>query len=75
VSVGRGSPLDGVTIRNSSIREQTGCRVVAVDGDSGLTTQIDPYREIEPDDRLTLVGTDDAVQEFLKRYDISPSRS
>jgi len=57
------------------ITEQTGCRVVAIEDDSRLTTQIDPHLELDPGDRLTLVGTDDAVQKFLKRYDTSPTKS
>ena len=40
-----------------------------------MTTQIDPGRELDADDRLTLVGTDDAVQEFLKQFDVSPTES
>jgi Trk K+ transport system NAD-binding subunit len=49
--------------------------VVAIEDDSGLTTRIDPDRELGADDRLTLVGTDNSVQNFLKRYDISPTES
>lgn len=69
------TPFAGQTLANADITEQTGCRVVAIEDDSGLTTQIDPYRELDVNDRLTLVGTDDAVQEFLKQYNISPTGS
>ncbi len=69
------TPFAGQTVASAQISEQTGCRVVAIEDDSGLTTEIDPYRELEADDQLTLVGTDDSVQEFLKRHDTSPTRS
>ncbi|QSG11273.1 K+ transport system, NAD-binding component fusedto Ion channel [Halapricum desulfuricans] len=66
-------PFAGDTIESAEIPERTGCRVVAIEDDSGMTTQIDPGRELDADDRLTLVGTDDAVQEFLKQFDVSPT--
>ncbi|MEF8974737.1 MAG: NAD-binding protein [Halapricum sp.] len=69
------APFAGETVESAEIPEQTGCRVVAIEDESGLTTQIDPGREFDADDRLTLVGTDDAVQEFLKRFDVSPTGS
>ncbi|MFW6018374.1 MAG: potassium channel family protein [Halapricum sp.] len=67
------TPFEGETIESAGIPERTGCRVVAIADESGLTTQIDPQRELHADDRLTLVGSDEAVQEFLKRFDVSPT--
>jgi len=66
------TPFAGETIATARIAEQTGCRVIAIDDGSGLTTRIDPEQELDTDDRLVLVGSDDAVQEFLKRFDVSP---
>lgn len=67
------TPFAGSTLANSGIYEQTGCRVVAVDDGSNRPTEIDPHREITGDEHLTLVGTDESVQQFLKRYDVSPA--
>jgi Trk K+ transport system NAD-binding subunit len=66
-------PFAGETLATAGITEKTGCRVIAFDDGSGLTTRIDPQRELDDDDRLVLVGSDDAVQEFLKRFDVSPA--
>ena len=68
-------PFAGETTESAEIPERTGCRVVAIEDDSGMTTQIDPGRQLDADDRLTLVGTDDAVQQFLKQFDVSPTES
>jgi Trk K+ transport system NAD-binding subunit len=67
------TPFAGKTIASAGIPERTGCRVIAIEDESGLTTTIDPQQELTADDRLTLVGSDDAVQEFLKRFDVSPT--
>jgi len=67
------TPFAGETLATAGITEQTGCRVIAIDDESGLTTRIDPQRELHADDRLVLVGSDAAVQEFLKRFDVSPA--
>jgi voltage-gated potassium channel len=67
------TPFAGETVESAEISERTGCRVVAIEDDSGLTTHIDPGRELDADDRLVLVGTDVAVQEFLKQFDVSPA--
>jgi len=67
------APFAGETIASAGIAERTGCRVIAIEDESGLTTRIDPDRKLDAGERLTLVGTDDAVQEFLKRFDVSPT--
>jgi Trk K+ transport system NAD-binding subunit len=66
-------PFEGSTLAESGIYEQTGCRVIAVEDDSGLASAVDPYRELTGEERITLVGSDEAVQRFLKRFDISPT--
>jgi Trk K+ transport system NAD-binding subunit len=65
------TPFAGETIASAEIPERTGCRVIAIENESGLTTRIDPQRELDADDQLTLVGTDDAVQEFLRQSGVS----
>ncbi|SEM06636.1 NAD-binding protein [Haloferax larsenii] len=63
----------GKTLANSRIYEQTGCRVIAIQDGDGRTVDIDPQRRFTGDERLTIVGGDEAVQKFLKRFDVSPT--
>jgi len=65
------TPFAGSTLAASGIYETTGCRVIAIDDGSGISTDVDPQREFEGDERLVLVGTDEAVQRYEKRFDIS----
>jgi len=67
------TPFAGSTLAESGIYEQTGCRVVAVEDGSGLSTTVDPQRTFTGDERVVIVGSDEAVQRFLKRYDVSPN--
>ena len=67
------TPFAGSTIAESGITEQTGCRVVAVENEDGETTVVDPQQGLTGNEELTLVGTDEAVQQFLKRYDVTPA--
>ena len=66
------TPLSGSTLAESGIYERTGCRVVAVEDDSGLTSAIDPHRTFDGTERIVLVGSDEAIQQFEKRFDASP---
>ena len=66
------TPLSGSTLAESGIYERTGCRVVAVEDDSGLTSAIDPHRTFDGTERIVLVGSDEAIQQFEKRFDVSP---
>jgi Trk K+ transport system NAD-binding subunit len=68
------APFAGATLAESNIYEETGCRVIAIEDDSGPSITVDPTRRFEGDERLTLVGTDEAVQRFRKRFD-SPRRA
>jgi Trk K+ transport system NAD-binding subunit len=65
-------PFTGSTLAESGIYERTGCRVIAVEDETGLTGTVDPQRRFTGDERLTIVGTDEAVQQFLKQFDVSP---
>ena len=66
------TPLSGSTLAESGIYERTGCRVVAVEDDAGLTSAIDPHRTFDGTERIVLVGSDEAIQQFEKRFDASP---
>ncbi|MFW5948810.1 MAG: potassium channel family protein [Halolamina sp.] len=65
------TPFAGSKIAESGIAEATGCRAVAIQDESGETTTVDPTRELSGNEELTLVGTDEAVQRFLKTYDVT----
>ncbi len=65
-------PFAGEPLAESGITEKTGCRVVAIETDSGLSATFDPHRRLTGTEQLTLVGTDEAVQRFLKRFDVEP---
>jgi len=67
------SPFAGSTLAESGIYERTGCRVIAIEYESGLSSSPDPYREFTGDEQMTVVGSDEAVQQFLKRFDVSPT--
>ena len=66
------TPFAGSTIAASGIYEQSGCRIIAVEGEGGLEHTVDPERELTGEERITLAGPDEAVREFLKRFDVSP---
>jgi len=65
-------PLAGSTLAESGIYERTGCRVIAVEDEAGFSSTIDPQRRFTGDERIVLVGSDEAVQQFEKQFDIAP---
>jgi Trk K+ transport system NAD-binding subunit len=69
------TPFAGSTLAASGVYEETGCRVVAIEDESGFTGSVDPQRRFTGEERVVLVGSDEAVQRFRKRYDVSPAES
>jgi Trk K+ transport system NAD-binding subunit len=67
------TPFAGTTLADSGIYEQTGCRVIAVEDDAGFSGTVDPHRQFTGDERLTIVGSDESIQRFLGRFDVSPA--
>jgi Trk K+ transport system NAD-binding subunit len=65
-------PLAGSTLAGSGIYEKTGCRVIAVEDGSGFTSTVDPQRQFTGDERIVLVGSDEAIQRFEKQFDVTP---
>jgi Trk K+ transport system NAD-binding subunit len=61
----------GSTLAESGIYEKTGCRVITVADESGLSSNPDPHREFTGDEQMTIVGSDEAIQQFLKQFDVS----
>jgi len=69
VRVSAGS-FAGLTLAESGIYEKTGCRVIAIEHESSLSSNPDPQREFTGEEQMTVVGSDEAVQQFLKRFDV-----
>ncbi|MFB6227368.1 MAG: TrkA family potassium uptake protein [Halobacteriales archaeon] len=67
------SSFAGSTLAKSGIYERTGCRVIAIGDESGLSGNPDPTSELTSDEELTIVGSDEAVQQFFKQFDVPPS--
>jgi Trk K+ transport system NAD-binding subunit len=65
------SPFAGSTLAESGIYENTGCRVIATEHESGLSSNPDPHRKFTGDEQMTIVGSDEAVQQFFKQFDVS----
>ena len=63
-------PFTGETLAQAEIYEKTGCRVIAIEDESGIRDTVDPHRRFTGDERLTLVGTDEAVRTLRKRFDV-----
>ena len=65
------APFAGSTLAESGIYEQTGCRVIAIEDTTGGSPAVDPGRQFAGDEQLTVVGSDESIQQFLGRYDVS----
>jgi len=66
-------PFAGETLAGVGISEKTGCRVIAIEDESGIRDTVDPHRRLTGDEHLTLVGTDEGVRALRKRFDVSPT--
>jgi K+/H+ antiporter YhaU regulatory subunit KhtT len=64
-------PFAGKTVAESGIYERTGCRIIAIEDDSGLSSTIDPQRRLSGDERLVIVGTDSSVKTFRRTFDVA----
>lgn len=62
------SSLHGQSLRQSRIREKTGCSVIALRSQEGLNINPDPRRPISGRDELILIGTVEAEKAFIKQY-------
>ncbi len=69
------TPFAGSTLAESGISEKTGCRVIAIDDGSSVSSVVDPQQVFTGEERLVLVGSDESIQDFLKRFDVSPANS
>ncbi len=60
--------LDGQSIKEANIRGRTGCTVVAIEREDTVVTDIGPDTIIQSGDRLTVVGTDEAINAFEQQF-------
>lgn len=60
--------LDGSTLREANIRAETGCTVVAVERNGELISELQPDFKLLKEDQLIVVGSDQTVNEFRKKY-------
>ncbi len=61
-------PLQGRSLRQLRIREETGCSVIAVRRDGTMTANPDPAEPLREGEELVIVGDVEAVDRFLERY-------
>lgn len=60
--------LDGESLKGADIRANTGCTVVAVERDGHLIADLSPDFKLQKEDQLIVVGSDETINEFRKRY-------
>ncbi|MDZ7720423.1 MAG: NAD-binding protein [Balneolaceae bacterium] len=60
--------LSGKTLSEANIRAETSCTVVAVERDGELISEMHPNFEIKKDDELIVVGSDETINQFRKKY-------
>ncbi|MDR3073671.1 MAG: NAD-binding protein, partial [Deltaproteobacteria bacterium] len=60
--------LVGVSLKDSRIRQDTQCNVVAVSGEGGMRVSPDPTAPLAATDELLLIGAVDAERAFMEKY-------
>lgn len=60
--------LDGKSLEGANIRAETGCTVVAVERNGHLIANLSPEMELHEDDQLIVVGSDETINNFRKKY-------
>ena len=64
----RAPRLVGRTVGEADVRETTGCTVIAIERGDGTITDIGPDTRIGADDELIVVGDDEGIREFERRF-------
>lgn len=62
------SELSGKTLRETRVREQTGCTVVGIERDGEVLTDIDPDMELRASDNVVIAGTDEGTNRFAELF-------
>ncbi|WP_234571462.1 potassium channel family protein [Rhodohalobacter sp. 614A] len=60
--------LDGKSLEGANIRAETGCTIVAVERNGHLVAELGPSFELHEDDQLIVVGSDETINAFRKKY-------
>ena len=60
--------LAGKTLVNSSVRNETGCSVIAIDTENGAQVNPHPGTTLPPDAEIILIGSVESERRFLNRY-------
>ncbi|NBC65468.1 MAG: TrkA family potassium uptake protein [Bacteroidetes bacterium] len=60
--------LSGETLEDANIRAKTGCTVVAVERNGELISELQPDFELLEEDQLIVVGSDETINNFRKKY-------
>ncbi len=63
--------LQGKTILESGIRENTGCSIIALESDGTMRVGPEPNDALEPDTDMLLIGSVESEQAFLDLYEVS----
>jgi K+/H+ antiporter YhaU regulatory subunit KhtT len=61
-------PLVGVCLRDSNLRNDTQCNVVAIRSRGSLSVSLDPTAPLKRGDELVLVGTVEAERVLMEKY-------
>lgn len=62
------------TIREASIRDGTGCHIIALDSEGEVQVNPGPETELTTGARIILAGTPEAQRSFLQRYGVEATR-
>jgi len=60
--------LGDLTLRDTQIREQTGCNVIAINTDGHMHLNPDPSLRLRAGEELILIGTSEAEESFVRRF-------
>ena len=60
--------LAGTSIAETTIRQTTGCTMIAIELDGIVHINADPAQPLPAGVEMILIGTADAEQQFLQRY-------
>jgi len=60
--------LTGASLESASVRERTGCTVVAIERNGDLLTDLGPGTRIEAGDELVVAGTDAGTNRFVELF-------
>jgi len=60
--------LVGKTVIETSVREKTGCTVIAIDDGKKTTTLPDPNQPLERNTEMIMIGNAEAERQFLELY-------